>query len=401
MQNRLKIGVLATHPIQYHAPLFRELARRDNVELSVYFCHRPTPEEQGRGFDVAFEWDVDLLNGYQYGFMTNRAKHPTQGFLGYDTPEITDIIAHERFDVFLVHGWNNKACWQAFLACWRSGTPLGVRSDSQLPKPNYNTKNISSRQRLKSMVKQMVYPSFIGRFDYCLPYGQRSAEYFRHFGGKRIATAPHFVSNGFFASQADQARIHRAGARDRWGIPQDAYCFLFCGKFLDLKRPLDILAAVRKLQTDASKANASIHLLMVGDGNIKKQTEEWSRANNLAVSFTGFLNQMEIVKAYAVSDCLVLASDSETWGLVVNEAMACGLPAIVSDACGCVPDLIVEGVTGYTYPCGDINALALKMQQMVYGRSTTKLMQQAIMNHIARFNAGVAADKLLDAIRHR
>ena len=401
MRNRLKIGVLATHPIQYQAPLFRELAGRDNVDLSVYFCHRPTPEEQGRGFGVAFEWDVDLLSGYQYGFLTNRAEHPTQGFLGYDCPEITDIIARERFDAFVVHGWNNKACWQAFLACWRSGTPLGVRSDSQLPQLESRTQRHGSRQRLKSMIKQLAYPSFIGRFDYCLPYGQRSAEYFRHFGGNRIDIVPHFVSNRFFANQADQARIHRAELRDRWGIPQDAYCFLFCGKFQDMKRPLDILGAFRHLQACSSKAKEPTHLLMVGDGDMKKQSEEWSRNNGLQVSFTGFLNQKEIVQAYAASDCLLLASSSETWGLVVNEAMACGLPAIVSDVCGCVPDLIVEGVTGYAYPSGDIEALAWNMKNISGDRSSAKQMREAIERHIKSFDAGVAADKLLNALRHR
>lgn len=399
--NKLKIGILASHPIQYHAPLFRELAARVNVDLSVYFCHRPTPEEQGQGFGVAFEWDVDLLSGYRYCFLRNRARNPTQGFLGYDTPEINDIIDRENFDAFIVHGWNNMACWQAFMACWRNGTPLGVRSDSQLPRLDTKTTLHVPRQSLKSMLKNLVYPRFIRRFDYCLPYGQRSAEYFRKYEGKQIVVVPHFVNNDFFAGKAVQARVNRSEIRGKWGIPEDAYCFLFCGKFQDLKRPIDILDAFRRFQHHSSKTEKPTHLLMVGDGNMKKQCEEWSRTYGLQISFTGFLNQQEIIQAYVASDCLVLSSSSETWGLVVNEAMACGLPAIVSDACGCVPDLIVEGVTGYSYPCGDIDALAQNMELISRKKSSAEFMQQAIMNHISSFDAGMAAHKLLEALNHK
>lgn len=400
MRASLKMGVLATHPIQYHAPLFRELAGREGVDLSVYFCHKPTPEEQGQGFGVAFEWDVDLLGGYRHEFMSNRARHPTQGFLGYDTPEIGDIIARERFDFFIVHGWNKKACWQAFRACWRNGTPLGVRSDSQLPRPGSSAASHGSGQGLKAAIKDMVYPGFIGRFDYCLPYGQRSSEYFQYFGGKQIVVAPHFVDNEFFSSQAKQAQPHRNEFRNRWQIPQDACCFLFCGKFQALKkRPLDVLQAFRRLKTTVTEGTLPVHLLMVGDGEMKRQAEEWSVANGLQVGFPGFLNQHEIVQAYAACDCLVLASaDSETWGLVVNEAMACGLPAIVSDACGCVPDLIVEGVTGHSYPCGDIEALTRRMQMIAHQHASSELMSLAIKQHIAGFDARTAADKLIGAL---
>jgi glycosyltransferase involved in cell wall biosynthesis len=77
------------------------------------------------------------------------------------------------------------------------------------------------------------------------------------------------------------------------------------------------------------------------------------------VTFAGFVNQTEIVRAYVAADCLVLPSDTgETWGLVVNEAMASGLPAIVSDEVGCGPDLVTEDVTGSIFPMGDVDALA-------------------------------------------
>jgi glycosyltransferase involved in cell wall biosynthesis len=80
-----------------------------------------------------------------------------------------------------------------------------------------------------------------------------------------------------------------------------------------------------------------------------------------SATFAGFLNQGEISKAYVAADCLVLPSVSETWGLAVNEGMACGLPAVVSDAAGCAPDLIDEGKTGFTFPVGDTAQLANRL----------------------------------------
>jgi len=102
-----------------------------------------------------------------------------------------------------------------------------------------------------------------------------------------------------------------------------------------------------------------MHLLMVGDGDLRKECEEYAKNKNLSVTFTGFLNQSEIPRAYIASDCMVLPSNNgETWGLVINEAMACGLPAIVSDQVGSHLDLIIENQTGAVYPCGDVHALA-------------------------------------------
>lgn len=385
-----KLGILATHPIQYHAPLFRELAQRAGVDLTVYFCHRPTPREQGAGFGVAFSWDVDLLSGYRHHFLANLSRHPAQGFNGYDTPELAGIIAREQFDWFIVHGWNNRACWQAFRACRRSGTRLAVRSDSQLPQGRMRVSRL-----LKQAVKRLVYPHFIRRIDLCLPYGQRSAEYFRHYGARRIAIAPHFVDNDFFADAAAQLAPQRADLRRRWNIPAEACCFLFCGKFIAKKRPLDLLRALDIL-TRENLSPPNVHLLMVGTGELLDECRSFAEARRLPVTFAGFLNQGEIAAAYVAADCLVLPSESETWGLVVNEAMACGRPAIVSAACGCVPEMVADGVTGYRYPCGDLPALAGAMAKIAGQRKGA--LSPAARECVGHFTPEVAATALLAAI---
>lgn len=378
----LRIGILATHPIQYHVPLFKQLASSQDVSIHVYFCHKPTPSEQGEGFGVSFQWDIDLTAGYDHTWLSNRSLRPSlQSFWGCNTPEIREIIRKNRFDAFMVHGWYNLSCWQAFQACWSTGTPLLVRSDSQLN---------AQKSTLKKMAKDLAYPKFFGRYDVCLPYGKRSAEYFEHFGGRQIVVAPHFVDNDWFAERAGTAIRHRKDIRNKWGIHEDAFVFLFAGKFEQKKRPTDIVNAIARL---IGKRAGNTALLMVGHGLLRSACEQMARDLTLPIYFAGFLNQTEIPAAYAASDCLVLASDGgETWGLVVNEAMACGLSAIVSDACGCVPDLIVEGQTGFSYPCGDVEMLAELMERISSEPGLCKRMGKAAHRHIQNFSAERAAE---------
>ncbi|MDB4907232.1 MAG: hypothetical protein JWO05_2016 [Gemmatimonadetes bacterium] len=343
MAERYHLGVIATHPVQYNAALYRELARR--VDVTVCFAHRPTAAEQGHGFGVAFEWDVDVTAGYRHLWLANRAKDPgANSFSSYDTPHVAGVIERERFDGLLLMGWHARSYLQALRAARRSRIPVFVRSDSQLG---------AQSSALKRMVKRLVYPPFIRRFDACLSVGARSDEYFHHYGARRVLRSPHFVDNDFFSAEADRASPERGSARARWQLPVNATVALFAGKFVEKKRPLDFVKAV------AGSRDAGVVGLMVGDGELRSACEAEAARLDAPIRFAGFLNQREIPAAYAASDVLVLASDArETWGLVVNEAMASGRPAIVSEAAGCAPDLVRSGRTGFTVPLGDVRAIA-------------------------------------------
>lgn len=344
---RLRVGLLATHPIQYYVPWYRLLAQ--HMDLTVYYCHQLTPHEQAVGFGGAFEWDVPLLDGYQHRFLVNRARHPNVStFLGCDTPEIGPLIAQEKFAAFIVHGWASKSFWQAILACWRTRTPVLVRGDSQLP---------ATRTGGLRALKFPFYRWFIPRFDGYLVVGARAREYLRYYGARaeRMFFSPHAVDNEFFARRAEAARPAREELRRSWGLPSDAVVYLFAGKCVARKHLDDFARAI----ATASREQSRVWGLVVGDGPLRAPLEAQARQQGWPLRFAGFLNQTEIPTAYAVSDALVLPSDAtETWGLVVNEAMASGLPAFVSDQVGCAPDLILPEQTGHVFPCGDVDALA-------------------------------------------
>ena len=379
----VRLGVLATHPIQYFAPLFRHLAADPRIDLDVYYAHRPTPAEQGTGFGIAFEWDVDLTSGYRHRFLANRAAAPSLvAFSGCDTPEIAEIIRRERFDAFLVLGWNMKSYWQAQLACWRAGIPVLVRGDSQLaPTPP-----------MKAAAKRLAYPLFMRRYAACLATGVRSAEYFRHYGARRVVRSPHFVDNAAFAARADAARPEREALRARFGAARDETLVLYAGKFVPKKRPGDVLRALASLRS-------GVRALFVGDGELRQAIEREAADRRVPAHFAGFLNQTEIARAYAAADVLVLPSDhGETWGLVVNEAMASGLPAIVSDAVGCGPDLVVPGETGFTFPLGDTESLAERITRVMRPGAPARLGAGA-RAHVQGYSMEAAATGIVAAAR--
>src|SRR5947207_794955 len=226
----MRLGILASHPIQYHAPWFRALAKQ--VDLDVFFANRPSAAEQGTGFEKSFTWDIDLLSGYRHVFLKNKSANPSVNhFFGCDTPEIREIIGTKRFDAFIVTGWSLKSYWQAIRACRRQRTPVLVRGDSQLH---------TTRSFFKRGLKQLTHRLALRQFDGFLSVGQRNREYLLHYGvpAEKIFRVPHFVDNEWFARQASEIRNEKLKIRKQWRIAEDAFCVLFCGKFIPKKRPM-------------------------------------------------------------------------------------------------------------------------------------------------------------------
>lgn len=341
-----RLAILSTHPIQYHAHWFRALTARPDLDLHVFYCCHASPADQAQaGFGVEFDWDIPLLEGYRYSFL-NSSRGKPGNFFGTRAPGITQMLVRENVDVVLVNGWHYQAAWQTILACWKLRIPVMVRGDSQLASP---------RGWLKRLLKYPVYKSFIPRFDACLAVGSRSRDYYLHYGTQpeRVFLVPH-VTPDHFACADGQAELRRPELRRQWGFADQHAVFLFAGKFIEKKRPLDFLRAIAM----AASKEPRVAGLMVGDGPLRAACEKFVSSRRLPVYFTGFLNQSQMGDAYVAADCLVLPSDGgETWGMVVNEAMSCSRPAVVSDAVGCGPDLVREGRTGTVFPLGDVEAL--------------------------------------------
>jgi glycosyltransferase involved in cell wall biosynthesis len=382
------VAIVASHPVQYQAPWFRALAK--TTDLVVLFAHRVGADEQARaGFGVPFEWDTPLFDGYRFEWLENVAAQPgIDRFRGCDTPGIFDRVTRGRFDAVIVNGWSLRTYWQAVRAARRTGTPVMVRGDSQLA---------TERGMLRRAVKRVAYPRLLDWFDAFLTVGRRSEDYYRHYGisDERLFRSPHCVDNAFFAAAAAQARRSGSTLRRDAGIADTDTVFLMAGKLVDYKRPFDFLAALER----ARRARPDLRGLIVGDGPMRGEIEDHLRAHDTGCAMIGFLNQGGIARAYASADAVVMTSH-ETWGLVVNEAMACGVPAVVSDVAGCAPDLIVEGQTGFTYPYGDVDALADRMLRLAANGPDARLTAaRQATELISRYSPEAAAAGVVDAMR--
>ena len=386
----MRLAFLSTHPIQYHSAWFRALAARPGLDLCVYYCHQATPREQaGAGFSVEFDWDVPLLEGYPYIFLKNVADLPGHGrFGGFDTPEIKEIIQRRECDAMLVNGWHYKSAWQAIWACWKSKVKVMVRGDSHLHTP---------RGIAKRAIKSLTYRRFIPHFDACLAAGQWSREYFLHYGARpeRIFLVPHAIDSGRFRIEAESLEPRRSELRGEKDLDKNAIVFTFSGKFIPKKRPLDFVCAIEQ----AVRRNPRIQGLMVGDGPLHAACENLVRGRKVPIRFTGFLNQSQISKAYVASDVLVLPSDGgETWGLVVNEAMACARPCIVSDRVGCGPDLVIKQETGSIFPFGDVDALANSMLELAGNPQRMISMGLEAQSRLRNYSIETAVDGIIQSL---
>ena len=347
----IRLTAVLTHPIQYYAPWFRHIeAHAPEIALTVVHATQPTPEQQGVGFDRAFEWDVPLTEGYRS--LTVRAPRPADRidsghFGGLDVPEISGAIAKTNPDVVMITGWYSVTLVRALVACRRLGIPTLNRGDSHLLSGPTNWTRVLWTLKTRLLLRQ---------FDGFLCPGRRVHEYLQWYGvpDYRIFRVPHAVDNDMFAATAApfQQPDARAAARTRLGIEPDAFVPLFVGKLVPSKRPTNIVRA-------AARLGRGVSVVFAGSGALDAELRALAAELGVDLKLIGFLNQTELGEAYALADCLVLPSDyPETWGLVVNEALATGLPCVVSDAVGCAPDMIRDGESGYVYPLGNVEELA-------------------------------------------
>lgn len=384
---KYKLVVVETHPIQYKAPLFRLLAQRDDVDLTVLYAMLPDARQQGAGFGVAFDWDQPLLEGYAYEVLENRAKNPgVTHFNGCDTPGIQGVLKRLQPDAVLVNGWVVKTCLQALWACRRRGIPCMVRGEANLLRP-------------RAWWKHAIHRLLQKQYQAYLAIGSANRAFYRSHGcpPERIFNVPYVVNNDWFAQAAEQ----RVGActelRKQWGIRENAVVFLFAGKLVEKKHPQDLLTALGEMSPELRQR---AHVLIAGSGPLLEACRSQAEAQALPVTFAGFVNQSVLPDAYAAADVLVLPSDAgETWGLVVNEAMASRRPAIVSRAVGCCEDLVIEGETGYAFEVRDTAALAGLMCQYVEKPQLAAEQGENARKHIAKFSLQVAVAGIVEGVR--
>jgi len=354
-RDRHRVLLVCTHPVQYFAPILQHMAGHPNLDIQVAYCSMQgayagmDPE-----FGIEVAWDVPLLEGYLWMHAPNRSWREGLGrFWGLLNPGLWSLIREGGHDaVILLTGYRYASFWIALAAAKFSGKAVLFGTDASELRPR-------DGRTWKSVVKRWLWPILFRHADVVIVPSTRGVELMRSLGLPidRIVLTPYVVNNEWWSERA--ATVDRAAVRRAWGVPETAPVVLFCAKLQSWKRPQDLLRAF------AASGVPGAHLIFAGDGPLREElgAEVRSLGLNGQVHFVGFANQTELPGIYCSSDLMVLPSEYEPFGVVVNEAMLCGCPVAVSDRVGAGADLISAGQNGFVFPLGDIDSLAVILRE--------------------------------------
>ncbi|MGA2964997.1 MAG: glycosyltransferase family 4 protein [Terriglobales bacterium] len=359
----------------YRIPVFNSLAERGDIDLHVIFLAETDPTQR--------QWRV-----YKNEIRFSHEVLPSWRFRGNGWHLLLNVGLTARLknfspDVMVCGGYNYVASWQALMWARRRRVKFILWSESNAQDTRGQRKPI-----------EFLKAQFRKRCDGFVAPGKAAGEYLRMLGApaESIFTAPNAVDNDFFAAQAAAVRRAPDSFRKKFGLPQRFV--LFVGRLVPEKGVFDLLQAYAKLE---SGLRSEVGLVFAGDGVAReKLAQQAKRIAPGTISFPGFAQREDLALLYALAEALALPTHSDPWGLVVNEAMACGLPIIVSNVAGCAADLVEDGWNGYVVPPRDPPKLSVAIDALARQPGLRQAMSVRSSERIRNYSpeacaAGLAA----------
>ncbi|MEA2994169.1 MAG: hypothetical protein QOD40_3089 [Alphaproteobacteria bacterium] len=388
MRPRKRVAFIVSHPIQYFIPLYRRLAQRDDLEIKIFFTwHAGKEPIEDRGFGRPVAWDIPVTEGYEFELVPNVASDPgTHHFLGLRNPSLVRRVMAWQPDIVQVTGWAWLSHLQAMYRFSRLEIPVLFRGDSHLLDSTLS----APRWWIKRAALQRVF-SWPAGF---LVVGSANRNYYEKFGveSARLFPCPHSIDVARFAEPAKALEQDAAQWRHELGISPAQKVVLFAGKFESKKRPVDLMRAVQQL------AHPDIVMVLVGAGELQEEIDAIAAADPTRFRVLPFQNQSRMPVVYRIGDVFVLPSAyGETWGLAVNEALACGRPVLVSDRVGCAPELVSEDC-GAVFPWNDLPALTKALGEMLANVELRAEMRRLAGECAWSFDIAVTGAAIIEAI---
>ena len=364
---RPRVLVISQIPTPYRLPVYAQLARRPELELEVVFCAAAQPDRP---------WDVDAaLAEVPHRVLRGRSRTLRLGgdtFVYEANPEILGVLEHGRYDLLVIGGYAMLTEQLALL--WARGrrTPYLLHSESHL---------LKERRASVRAMKRLVLPEIVGRAAGGLAVGSAAAEYLAAYGVPpgRIRIFPNTVDVATYGREAGEARGRAAAIRQELRLPERYV--LFAGRLTEGKGVPDLCEALRRLGPDAPA------LVVAGEGPLASDL-----ASLPTVTMAGFQQRNRLVQLLALAEATVVPSRAESWGVVVNEALACGSPVLASDAVGAAVDLLVDGLNGRIFQAGNPAALAAALVAPPVGGDPAA-------GRIARWTYEFAVEQVVEAVQ--
>ena len=319
---------------------------RGKIEIKIFYTwgEQVIQNKFDPGFKRHIQWDIPLLDGYDYTFVTNVAPSPgSHHYKGIQNPTLIKEIQQWGPNALLVYGWNFKSHLAA-IRFFKNKIPVFFRGDSTL---------LDEKKGLKQFIRKLILKYVYFHIDIAFYSGVANKSYFKAMGLKedQLVFMPHAIDNSRFAANEVNVAAGRK-LREVLNIPADAVVFLFAGKLEEKKQPNFLIESFLSLkQTNA-------FLIVAGSGEHEKRLKN-NYSNHPFIKFIGFQNQNQMPAVYNCCDVFVLPSKGpgETWGLSINEAMAAGKAIIASEKCGASYDLVHLQKNGFIIQSDDIQSL--------------------------------------------
>lgn len=372
-----RLAIFVSHPVQYHVPIWRELASRPGVEAHVYYMSSTGIDGSvDPDFGLSLKWDLPLLDGYSHTFLGRGGGR-----------RLEDALEGERgrADAVVIAGYTRPFERQVVRWAGRQGVPVIMRGEFS----DLNPERSAGRRWARNLYLRWFY----SRVEAFGVIGREAEAHLRRHGveDRRLHFSPYGADSALFDGKGNG---EAEALRESLGLKEGLLTLLFVGKLIERKRPMLLLEALERC-----RRRDEIQLLVVGEGPLRERLLKRGReVLGDRLKFAGFVDPTRIVPYFGVADLFVLPSRYEAWGVVVNEAMHCGLPALVSDRVSCYRDLVHPGETGGVFPSDDANALAAAIDRLASDRNTLKRMGEQARRRVAGYGPRQAADGLIGAL---
>lgn len=371
-----RVAILTDVISPYRIPVFNAIAKRAKIDLKVVFLSETDPElRQWRVYKDELRCTYEVLPGWRFRAL---------GAQFLLNARLSASLKNFSPDAIICGGYNHLACWQAQMWARRRGVRFVLWSES----------NAHDARRQRKAVEYLK-EHFRRRCHGFVVPGKSAFEYLRLLGAPAdtIFIAPNAVDNAFFATRAASMKRQPSVFLQALGLP--ARFILFVGRLVREKGVFELLEAYAKLDRGL---RSEVGLVFAGDGISREELQQRSkRIEPGVVCFPGFAQREDLAGLYALAEGLVLPTHSDPWGLVVNEAMACGLPVIVSSVAGCAADLVEDGWNGYIVPPRDSEKLSLAIDSLLRQPELEKSMSARGLERIRNYSPEACADGLAAA----
>jgi glycosyltransferase involved in cell wall biosynthesis len=359
MSARIRLAIVASHPIPYYVPFYRALSASGLLDAHVLFASRlglqPKLDPQ-MGVEIA--WKMDLTGGYSHEFLPEADRITRTGLREVDNPSVTAALRRIRPDAVVVHGYGMMTMLRALAWCRISRIPAILISDSSTH---------SSGPGIRRMLKLAMAPILLRQYAGFLTLSERSEQHLSSLGvpRARMFRTPMLLPEHFWEVRAERAAV-RQQMRAELALRDADVALLYVGKLYPGKRVGDIIAALQQLRRDGMDLDR-VQFMVAGHGEQREGLAGEAAAAGVPVQFLGFVNIDALPRYYCAADALIHPAEIEQYGMVVLEAAVLGLPLILSDRVGAIgaTSIARPAVNALVYGCGDRRALARAIRRLI------------------------------------